>query len=378
VANEELNRAQRIIEKFGGQTALAGLLHKRQSTVQHWAKTGTIPAKWQSSLLELAAGRGVELRPDEFFGQMTEEAPLGDGDGDLEETDGPEADPAPEGPVPAARWPGVLQIGDGIPCYVLENGVRVISQRGAVKTIAGVDTGKAGNYWGLAALKPYLNNDLSTGETIVFSIPGVPTTAKGISAETFIDICNAYVKALKAGDLATARQREIAVNCSMFLAACARVGLLALIDEATGYQYERAEDALQVKLRAFLEEEMRAWEKTFPDELWREFGRLTNWKGTIHNRPKYWGKLVMELVYGYLDRDVADWLKENAPAPRHGQNYHQWLSSQYGLKRLVEHIWMLIGIATTCRSMRELREKMAERFGKEMVQVSLIFPQRSN
>jgi hypothetical protein len=42
---------------------------------------------------------------------------------------------------------------------------------------------------------------------------------------------------------------------------------------ATGYQYVRAEDALAVKLRAFIADELRAWEKTFPDELWAEFGR---------------------------------------------------------------------------------------------------------
>jgi hypothetical protein len=59
------------------------------------------------------------------------------------------------------------------------------------------------------------------------------------------------------------------------------------------------------------------------DELWIEFARLTGWRGTVSQRPKYWGRLVMELVYEYLDADVAQWLKENAPAPRHGQNYHQ-------------------------------------------------------
>jgi hypothetical protein len=48
----------------------------------------------------------------------------------------------------------------------------------------------------------------------------------------------------------------------------------------------------------------------------------------------------MEPVYEYLDKDVAKWLKENAPEPRHGQNYHQWLSGQYGLKKLVEHVWV--------------------------------------
>jgi len=44
-----------------------------------------------------------------------------------------------------------------------------------------------------------------------------------------------------------------------------------------GYPYERAENALQRKLRAFSADELRAWEKTFPDELWEEFGQLTNW-----------------------------------------------------------------------------------------------------
>lgn len=107
---------------------------------------------------------------------------------------------------------------------------------------------------------------------------------------------------------------QMALKASMFVAACAKVGLEALIDEATGYQIDRADEALQVKLKAYLSEEMRKWEKTFPDELWLKFARLTGWKGTVSQRPKYWGKLVqLELVYQYLDPNVAQWLKENAP-----------------------------------------------------------------
>jgi hypothetical protein len=122
---------------------------------------------------------------------------------------------------------------------------------------------------------------------------------------------------------------------------------------------------------------MRPWEKTFPDELWVQFGRLTRWRGALHERPKYWGKLVMELVYGYLDNDVADWLKTNAPEPRHGRNYHQWMSGQYGLRRLIEHIWMLIGLASACQDMSELRQRMAEKFGREGVQMTLYLPPMS-
>jgi hypothetical protein len=64
----------------------------------------------------------------------------------------------------------------------------------------------------------------------------------------------------------------------------------------------------------------------------------------------------MELVYDYLDPDVSQWLHDNAPAPRSGRNYHQWLSSQYGLKRLTEHLWMLIGMAAACQTTAELSE----------------------
>ncbi len=180
------------------------------------------------------------------------------------------------------------------------------------------------------------------------------------------------MRALEGGASLSERQQEIAAQAAMFLAACSKVGLIALIDEATGYQYDRAEDALRFKLRVFLDDEMRKWEKTFPDQLWEEFGRLTNWKGSVNSqRPRYWGKLVMELVYDYLDKDVADWLRENAPEPRGGQNYHQWLSSQYGLKRLTEHLWMLIGMAAACHTLPQLRAKMAERFGRQQVLFAL-------
>ncbi len=234
--------------------------------------------------------------------------------------------------------------------------------------------GNLESYLGIGALKGYIPEDWHDN-MIEFVIPGVQNkTVRGITADTFLDICRAYVRALDDGALTTDRQKDIAAKASMFLAACAKVGLTALIDEATGYQYERAEDALQFKLRLFLEEEMRKWEATFPDELWREFGRLTNWSGGINQRPKYWGKLVMELVYEYLDPDVAVWLKENNLKPRKGQKHHQWLSSQYGLRRLVEHIWMVIGLAKACESMSELKTRMAELYGREPVLFTMHLP----
>jgi hypothetical protein len=50
---------------------------------------------------------------------------------------------------------------------------------------------------------------------------------------------------------------QIATSALRFLQACSGVGLVALVDEATGYQYDRAIDALQLKLKLFIEEDMR-------------------------------------------------------------------------------------------------------------------------
>jgi P63C domain len=363
-----MNPAQKIISRFGGQSALAGLLGRRQSTIQHWAKTGMIPAKWHRQLLDAAMQAGVRLSADDFI------SGINDVGVDTEH-------------VPRATHWGELKIGlTALPCYVLDNGERVFSLKGVVVGLTGVEGGALAEYIKVKTVRPYLPPDLQPQEDDVIPAlrrfdtggEGFTKYAQGITVERFMDICAAYSEAADAPDnVLTPKQAATAVTARAYLRATAKVGIVALVDEATGYQYDREEDALQFKLQLFLSEEMRPWEKTFPDELWQEFGRLTGWVGAAHKRPKYWGKLVMELVYGYLDRDVAEWLKNNAPKPRGGKSYHQWLSSQYGLRKLLEHIWMLIGMARSCNTMMELRQVMAEQFGRHPVQLIMFLPRRS-
>jgi hypothetical protein len=152
------------------------------------------------------------------------------------------------------------------------------------------------------------------GELVELTLPGTHLKATCVGLRQCLNICRAFVAALSANALTTDRQREIAIKCSILLSACAGVGLEALIDEATGYQYERKEDELQIKLRLYIAEELRAWEKPFPDELWDECGRLTNWKTPLASRPKWWGKLVIELIYDTLDPDVAKYLRREQAA----------------------------------------------------------------
>lgn len=303
---------------------------------------------------------------------------------DLTDPDGAkvlEGDVIPPGavspPSPFAKWPGTLDLaGTPVDVYVLDTGERVMILRSVVKVLTGIDGGVLEDYIGVKALKPFIDSGLVLEESIDFYIPGTQFRGRGITAEQFEAILTGYVKALHAGALTTDRQREIAIRCAILSTSFLRVGIIAQIDEATGYQYARAEDALQIKLRAFIADELRDWEKTFPDELWEQFGRLTKWQGSLHSRPKWWGKLVMELIYDALDPDIADYLRRNKPKPYHGQNYHQWLTQDVGLKALIPHIYEIIGIAKTCHDMRELRDKVAEHYGNEPMQMTLYLPKK--
>lgn len=350
--------AKAIISRFGGQTALAKLLGKSQSTVAHWVKTGVVPAKWQAKLLELAEEQGLSLTPADF---VVVQAPV------LE---------TPKAEDLFAKHKGELNLGGAVvDCYVLSNGVRVISMRSAVKAITGIEAGNLGEYIGIEVLKAFIDKEKVLGETLSFDIPGTQFKGSGLPAEIFLEILQGYVTAFTAGALKTDRQKQNAMLCAVLLASCAKVGLIALIDEATGYQFVREDDALRVKLKAFIADELRAWEKTFPDELWEVFGRLTGWKGALHSRPKWWGKLVIELIYETLDPDVAVYLKANKPPS--GVHWHRQLTENYGARQLVSRCFEIVGMSKDCTTINELRSKVALHYGKEPVQINLFLPRRA-
>lgn len=290
----------------------------------------------------------------------------------------------PSANMPVARWRGTLNIiGLEVPCYVLDNGQKVIGRTSATEVLTGIKGGGAlEKYIAVKALEPFINTDLVLERLVPFrllEVEGLDKAVKGLPHDLMIEICQGFVAALQAtfdpkfdGQKLTARQREMAMMASVFLSACAKVGLEALIDEATGYQYERAEDALQVKLRAFIADELRAWEKTFPDELWVEFGRLTGWQGSLHSRPKWWGRLVIELIYDTLDPDVAQYLKNNKPEP--GVHWHRQLTENVGVRRLVSRCWEVIGMAKSCKDITELRDRVAQHYGRKPVQFRMYLP----
>ncbi len=281
--------------------------------------------------------------------------------------------------LPKVIASGYLEQFNNIPCYNLDNGQRVFRLTDMTIALRGKAHGKFANYLAAADIRKYIPQRLQPSiEKKEDRMPRGVTYAeindqmiKTYDAEDFIDICMAFIEAADNNEGLSEAQQEIVKRAKAFIKATAKIGITGLIDEATGYQYLRPENELALKLNFFLADELRDWNKTFPDELWIQFGRLTNWKGNLHQRPKYWASLVREFIYDYLDQDVANWLYQNRPPKITGKKYHQWLNEERGVRKLLEHIHQVIGITKTCDTIDELRYQLAKNFSKDIFQPML-------
>jgi hypothetical protein len=127
----------------------------------------------------------------------------------------------------------------------------------------------------------------------------------------------------------------------------AHVGIIALVDEATGYQDVRDRLALQAILDAYLRKELAAWAKRFPEEFYRQIFRLRDWqwKGMKVNRPQIVAKYTNDLVYERLAPGILDELQRRNPKDEKGQRqakHHQWLTD-VGHPALAQHLHAVIG-----------------------------------
>jgi len=278
-----------------------------------------------------------------------------------------------EGNKRVSLFKGDVRFGDiSVPCHVLNDGSRVIAQREVIKALTGQErpSGSITRIIGINNLSPYINADNVAKKVIQYDLsgPGHQMSAYGYEATLLIEICEAFLKA-RDDVVLSVGQQKIAQVADTILRACAKVGIIALIDEATGYQKVRAENALRLKLEAFIAEDMQEWARMFPQEFFVELARLENVRYSPRNRPLRWGKYVMAFVYYAFDKDVAQELKRRTPNPHYGQNLHQWLRD-FGREKVSAQLYQVLGIMKTCRDMDDFRQKFAFVFKKEPYQLT--------
>lgn len=172
--------------------------------------------------------------------------------------------------------------------------------------------------------------------------------AYGYRAEILPEVCDVFLEARNA-DALKPNQEHIARHCEILVRSFAKVGIIALVDEATGYQYDRARHALEEILDRFISKELRKWAKTFPDEFYEQMFKLRGWQYVPFSikRPGVVGKYTNDLVYERLAPGVLEELKRITPRDAKGRTKHrhfQRLTEDVGHARLREHLTAVIAL----------------------------------
>jgi hypothetical protein len=150
----------------------------------------------------------------------------------------------------------------------------------------------------------------------------------------------------------------------------ARVGIVALVDEATGYQEVRDRLALQAILDRFLRKEIAAWSKRFPDEFYQQIFRLRSWewKGMRVNRPQVVAKYTNDFVWERLAPGLLDELRKRNPRDERGNRrsaHHQWLTEEVGDPKLAQHLYAVVGLMRAAATWEQFRSMLDRAFPKQ-------------
>ena len=265
----------------------------------------------------------------------------------------------------AARWQrsasytGEIAIGESVlQCAVLDDGTRVLTQSDMMKALGRARQAKGRAYYDsddnlpafLTAknLKPFISKDLEVSSSqIEFRMPS-GQKAFGYRAELLPQVCEVYLKAREAEALA-ASQAHVAQQSEILMRGLARLGIIALVDEATGYQNDRAADALARILEKFVAKELQSWVKTFPQEYYSELFRLRdlNYPSDSVKRPPYFGHLTNDIVYSRLAPGILKELEKSTPktpAGRRKHHMHRKLTPELGHPKLREHLSSVVTI----------------------------------
>ncbi len=273
--------------------------------------------------------------------------------------------------IPYATHEGILRIGDKtINCVVTETGDRILSIKNFFETFGRTSRGyKRINreiirppFMDALNLEPFISAQL---EELVKPVEyrGLNgKIAKGYKADLLPQVCLTYLKADTAGKT-TPSQKRIVETSVVIIGALSTVGIIALVDEATGYQRDRATDALSKLLQAYIAKELQPWVATVPADFYKELFRLRglNYLESSVKRPIYFGTLTNNILYARLAPGILEELKRICPRNEKGQlkhKYFQKLTENHGTIKLRERLASVVSIMKLSENYKDFMEKI--------------------
>lgn len=291
--------------------------------------------------------------------------------------------------IPQATHEGNLNVGEfDIPAYNLETGERVLSRIGFLKALGRTGKAKGGRLYDdefktpifISAnnVQPFVSEDLLKNSKPIMFKDLNGNESIGYKAELLPDVCYVFIDADDANKLKS-NQKHIAEQSKKLIRAFATVGIIALVDEATGYQYERENDELQKILQKYISQELLPWQKTFPDIFYKELFRLNGWEFTvkgIKKRPGVIGTWTNKLVYEELPKGVLDELQSNVPKSESGNKtarLHQLLTDDIGNPHLRAQINQIVTLFQLSDDMKHMWSQFEKLKARQSGQLELPF-----
>jgi hypothetical protein len=289
-----------------------------------------------------------------------------------------------------ATHEGQLRLGENAPtldCAVLEDGSRIISQNAIFKAFGRTRRGRPIGeirvlnrpaFIDAKNLQPFIGGDLEGVLNQVEYIDKNGKNAIGYNALILPLLCKVYHDSRAAGVLKR-NQEPLARVSEILLFSLSKIGIIALVDEATGYQHERERDELQKILKAYISEELLPWQRRFPDVFYKELFRLNGWDYTvkgIKKRPGVIGTWTNKLVYEQLPNGVLQELKNKTPRSASGNytaKFFQSLTPDTGDPHLTAQIQQIITLFMLSDNMKDMWQKFEKLRVRQAQQLELPF-----
>lgn len=263
--------------------------------------------------------------------------------------------------TPKADYKGILKIGDvEIPCFVLDDGRRIVSESGINSTLGStggksyklrdatsdLGTGPTPLFLASKALQPFIHGAFDGMDLFTVEYTDGPKISRGYEATILPKVCEVWLRAKEEGALQPSQIAK-AKKAEILMRGLAHIGIVALVDEATGYQEVRPRDALQAYLEMIVRKELAAWVKKFPDEFYENIYKLKNWHwpGMGKNRYSVVGHYTRDLVFDRIAPGLLSELESKSPKDDRGNRkskLHQWLTEDIGNPMLAQHMHSLI------------------------------------
>lgn len=258
-----------------------------------------------------------------------------------------------ESNLPKALYEGELHLGDKVlSCAVLDNNLRILSATAVFDAFDRPRKGKSNegyradqmpSFINANNLQPFVDEQLMEWTQLIEYVDLHGNVKQGYNARILRGLCKVYMDARRQGVLLQSQMRFAIISESLLLA-LSDVGIVALINEATGYDKvrDRGTEELQRFLKEVLREEAAKWVKTFPDSFFEMIYKMNrwNWNGTS-KRPGIVGKWINDIVYERIAPNLLQELRKKNPKDENGNRKHkhfQYLTEEVGHPKLREHL----------------------------------------